>query len=127
MAEVKIRATSLPKGDGDGLSPHAGHLIKSPDEPRLMLAVVYVREIVTHTEDGSQTAILAIRRAELVDDPDLAVEAQSLILKVHGARHGEGLLPLGDVTEQFEQYMGGDLLDHAHDDEAADDGAEVEL
>ncbi len=100
MPAVKLRATSLPAGDGDGLTYHAKLFVAEPHTQRLMLALVNTRQIVTDADDGEQTAVLRLRRVECILDPDDARELMRIMMRANERRKGGTVLPM--QTEDIE-------------------------
>jgi hypothetical protein len=101
MPKVKLRATSLPSGDGDGLTYHAPAFVNEPSELRLILALVDTRQIVRDVLDGEQTAIVRIRRIEVVADVEDRREVQRIMLRANERRKGGTVLPL-DMEAEIE-------------------------
>ena len=101
MPKVKLRATSLPSGDGDGLTYHAPAFCNDPGTLRLVLALVDTKQILLDVSDGEQTAIVRIRRIEVVADEEDRREVQRIMLRANERRKGGTVLPL-DMEDEIE-------------------------
>jgi hypothetical protein len=120
MATVKIRATSLPRGDGDGITYYAQDFVDHPEQMRLVLAVVAPRQIVTDTVTGDHTAIVGIRRLEVITDPDDDRAFMRIMLRANQRRNGGTVLPM--ETEDEIELMFADFVDTPADPETPGDG-----
>ena len=119
MPKVKLRATSLPSGDGDGLSYHAADFVNDPTSFRLILALVDTKQIVRDIIDGEQTAIVRIRRVEVVADVEDRREVQRIMLRANERRKGGTVLPL-DMEAEIESVFATFAEAAEPDDDAAE-------
>lgn len=126
MARIKIRATSLPPGDGDGLTYYADKFIAEPKAMRLVLALLDTRAVTRDEDTSEDTATLRIRRIEVVADPDDARELQRIMMRANERRHGGTVLPLAledDLEDAFAEFMRqGEAVDDEPDEPTPDEG-----
>lgn len=96
--------SGLPKGDANGLSAIARHLIDAPLDRHLVLAVVDCSKITTDTATGEQEATVRVLRIERVH-PDDVTEAERLVRRALEYRHGDEVLPI-DIERDLEEWFG---------------------
>lgn len=125
MTNVKLRASALPKGDGDGISHHGPQFVAHPHDRVLCLALLNVREVVTDTTTHveSQTAIVGILRAEVVLDPDDVRALQRIMLRAADRRKGGAVLPMeteDEIDAVFAAFESAELEPPKEDDDDAD-------
>jgi hypothetical protein len=92
-------ASSLPKGEGNGLDAIARRLIDEPHEVHVAVVLLDCKKISTDTDTGDVEATARIRRIEPIegDDKDLAAK---MLRRAMERRTGKAVLPF-DVEEEM--------------------------
>lgn len=97
---VKLAGT-LPGGDANGLGAITAELVDAPEDVRVLVVLVSVKELKTSIDTGEVTPVLRIRRVEAVPEGDL-LSAKKFFRRAHEHRTGRVALPI-DVEEELNE------------------------
>lgn len=97
-------ASTLPKGEGNGLSAIARELIDRPEDVHIVVALLDCKKIATDIDSGDVEPTARIRRIEVIDknDRDLAAKMMRRALE---QRTGKTVLPF-DLEEDMRAAFG---------------------
>lgn len=97
-------ASSLPKGDGNGLDALARDLIESPHDIHVVVALVDCKKITTDNDSGDVEATARIRRIEAISEEDRDLAAK-MLRRALEKRTGKTVLPF-DLEEDLRAAFG---------------------
>lgn len=106
MSDIKL-ASTLPKGQANGLGPIVLDLIQHPGDFKVVLAIVDCKEITTDADTGETVPTARIRRIEAVLDSDLPA-ARRLMVRATEQRTGRTMLPLDLEDEMTAAFKGAE-------------------
>jgi hypothetical protein len=98
-------ASSLPKGEANGLSALAAVLVDIPEHVHVVIALVDCKRIQTDVDSGDVEPTARIRRIEAVLPEDHA-HAHRMILRSLEKRTGKTVLPF-DLEQDLRTAFGG--------------------
>lgn len=113
-------ASSLPKGDANGLAIIARALIEHPHATHVAIAVLDCKKVETDMDSGDVNATARVRRIEVIRATDLAT-AEQLMRRALEHRTGNAVLPI-ELEDEINQCFGAvDVtgLQLVEDDEAS--------
>jgi hypothetical protein len=108
MSDIKL-ASTLPKGEANGLGPIVLDLVEDPARFKVLMAIVDCKQITTNADTGEVVPTVRIRRIEAVLDGDLST-ARFLMERALERRTGRTMLPLGledEMRAAFETFEAG--------------------
>lgn len=97
-------ASSLPKGDGNGLDSLARDLIDQPHDVHVIVALVDCKKITTDNDDGTIEPTARIRRIEVITEADKDL-ASKMLRRALEKRTGKTVLPF-DLEEDMRAAFG---------------------
>jgi hypothetical protein len=115
MPKIRLKA-GLPSGESNGLVHHAASFIDDPDALRLALVLLDTKAMVEDRDDGDTTALVRVRRIELISDTGDVRELQRIMLRANESRTGKAMLPF-----ETEKAIDDVFADFAAEGRPADD------
>lgn len=98
-------ASSLPAGDGNGLTALARDLIDSPHDIHVVVALIDCKKITTDNDTGEVEPTARIRRIEAITEDDRELAAK-MLRRALERRTGKTVLPF-DLEEDMRAAFGG--------------------
>lgn len=86
-------ASTLPGGDGNGLTAIARKLIDKPHDVHVVIALVDCKKVTIDNDNGESVPTARVRRIEVVDRDDKPF-AHAMLLRALELRTGASQLPL---------------------------------
>jgi hypothetical protein len=108
-------ASTLPQGDGNGLTALARALIDSPHDIHVVVALVDCKKTTTDNDSGEIEPTARIRRIEAITEEDRELAAK-MLRRALERRTGKTVLPF-DLEEDMRAAFGridpqtGEILD----------------
>lgn len=93
MAGVALGG-NLPLGDGNGFEAIAADMVANPSRMRVAVIIFDASYVKVKTDDKSSTAIIRIRRGEVVTDTAYAALLQRILMHEFEQRTGQTTLPM---------------------------------
>lgn len=97
-------ASSLPKGEGNGLDAIARGLIDSPHDIHVVVALVDCKKVTTDNDTGEIEPTARIRRIEAITEADKDLAAK-MLRRALEKRTGKTVLPF-DLEEDMRAAFG---------------------
>lgn len=97
-------ASTLPKGDGNGLDAIANDLIDSPSDIHVVVALVDCKKVTTDFDSGDVIPTARIRRIEAIEESDKDLAAK-MMRRALERRTGKTVLPF-DLEEDLRTAFG---------------------
>jgi hypothetical protein len=97
-------ASTLPQGDGNGLTAIARALIDQPHDIHVVIALVDCKKITTDNDTGEIEPTARIRRIEVISQDDREVAAK-MLRRALERRTGKTVLPF-DLEEDLRAAFG---------------------
>lgn len=98
----------LPAGDADGLSASASRFVNSPDVAKVAIVILDTKRIEHDQDTGDETAVLRIRRAEVITDAEDGQKLTRLLVREMERRTGKSVLPLEMEDTLLDVFAGID-------------------
>lgn len=92
-------ASTLPKGDGNGLDAIATELIDNPSDIHVVVALVDCKKVTTDFDTGDVIPTARIRRIEAIEEADKDLAAK-MMRRALERRTGKTVLPF-DLEEDM--------------------------
>jgi hypothetical protein len=97
-------ASSLPKGDGNGLTAIANDLVASPHDVHVVVALVDCKKTTVDNDTGEVVPTARIRRIEPITEADRDLAAK-MLRRALEKRTGKTVLPF-DLEEDMRAAFG---------------------
>lgn len=106
MPRIRLKS-GLPAGEANGLTHHAPSFLDDPDTLRLALVLLDTKAMTEDRDDGDTTALVRVRRIEIISSKDDVTALQRIMLRANEERTGKTMLPFDTekaIDEVFSDF-----------------------
>lgn len=113
MGRIKLKA-GLPVGDANGLLHHADAFIDDPETLRVAVVVLDTKSTTEDRDIADITAMVRVRRIEVITDPGHVEQVQEIALAANEGRTGKTPIPGLDSGDTGDLTIGQMFADWAN-------------